>query len=148
MCGSTYSGQSVAGAQYGGGYPTHVSPAMMGPGGWGGPAQVSPAMMGPGGYGLGGYPAQVGPANIAPTQVSPAVVSPTNNILNKNIMKTIVPHVHPTHTTTVNEHVYQHQHYFPHTKSVVNQCCSQQLICTGMPPAPTIACPPPRPFCC
>nr|WP_042350143.1 CotD family spore coat protein [Bacillus massiliigorillae] len=83
----------------------------------------------------------------------PANVSPTNNVVNKNIFKHIVPHVHPTHTTTVNDHVFQHQHYFPQTQSVVNRCCNQQVICGGMPPMPTCCppppcCPPPRPFCC
>nr|WP_034293953.1 MULTISPECIES: CotD family spore coat protein [Bacillus] len=77
----------------------------------------------------------------------PAQVSPTQQIVQKNVFKHIVPHIHPTHTTTVNEHVYQHQHYFPHTQSVVNECCNQQVMCGPLPPPmPSCFCPP-RPFC-
>ena len=122
------------------GYPTSYGPSM---GGY--PTNVSPAAM-------GGYPASYGsnmgsyPTNVAPTSVLPASVSPTKNIVDSNVFKTIMPHVHPTHKTTVNQHVFQHQHYFPHTQSVVNTCCNQQMICCGPVPQPTTFCPP-RPHC-
>ncbi|WP_338066684.1 CotD family spore coat protein [Peribacillus acanthi] len=134
-----------------GGFPTQVSPAGMGPMGQM-PSQVSPAGMGPMGP-MGQMPSQVSPAGMGPvpTQVMPTVMHPTQNVVQQNVIKHIVPHVHPTHTTTVNHHVYQHQHYFPQTQSVVNQCSNQHLNCTGMPPqvSPIGHCPPrPRPpFC-
>lgn len=86
---------------------------------------------------IGMYPSQVMPGQtmpnqMMPTQTMPAQVSPTKNIVNKNVIKTIVPHVHPTHTTTVNEHIYQHQHYFPQTQSVVDTCYNENVIC-GQP---------------
>ncbi|WP_438824931.1 CotD family spore coat protein [Bacillus sp. JJ722] len=77
--------------------------------------------------------------NVCPTQVMPTQVSPTQNIVNKNIYKHIVPHIHPTHTTTVNDHIYQNQHYFPHTQSVVNTCKSENVFCQQpmmCPPSP------------
>lgn len=112
-----------------------VSPASYGTSMGGCPTNVSPAAM-------GGYP-----TSVAPTSVLPASVSPTKNIVDSNVFKTIVPHVHPTHKTTVNQHVFQHQHYFPFTQSVVNTCCNQQMICSGPVPQPTTFCPP-RPYCC
>lgn len=77
--------------------------------------------------------------NVCPTQMMPAQVSPTQNIVNKNIYKHIVPHIHPTHATTVNDHIYQHQHYFPQTQSVVNTCKSENVFCQQpmmCPPSP------------
>lgn len=142
-------GKMVSPASYGtsmGGYPTNVSPAAMG----GYPTGYGTSMGGyPAGYGstMGGYPTNVGPTSVAPTSVLPASVSPTKNIVQSNVFKTIVPHVHPTHKTTVNQHVFQHQHYFPCTQSTVNTCCNQQMICCGPVPQPTTFCPP-RPYCC
>ncbi|WP_435799446.1 CotD family spore coat protein [Peribacillus asahii] len=130
---------NVAGAAVGGApyfpstpcpMPTQVSPAQMGPM----PTNVSPAQFGP-------MPPQTFPTQVAPTQVAPAQVSPTQQIVKTNVMNTVVPHVHPTHTTTVNKHVFTHQHYFPQTQSVVNQCFNQQMVCCPPPP-----CCPPRPF--
>lgn len=143
------------------GAPGMTAPAYTGssmPGGCGA-GKVMPAY-GMGGYPTGGYPtggypsypsqvgpAQMGPSMVAPTQTLPPVVHPTQNVINKNIMKHVVPHVHPTHTTTVNEHVFQHQHHFPQTQSVVNKCCNQQVICGPIPrPHHGWNCPP-RPYC-
>ncbi|MFD0051654.1 CotD family spore coat protein [Actinomycetes bacterium NPDC127524] len=130
--------QAVSPAEYG---PGPMMPGPMSPGGMGagpmGPQAVSPAGYGPGPMG----PQAVSPANIGPTNVQPPMVSPTQNFVNTNVSKTIVPHIHPSHTTTVNKHLFQHQHYFPHTASVVNECYNQHMIC-GNP------CPPPRPFGC
>ncbi|WP_286676585.1 CotD family spore coat protein [Peribacillus asahii] len=127
---------NVSPAQFGP-MPTNVSPAQFGPM----PTNVSPAQFGP-------MPSQVSPAQFGPmppqtlpTQVAPAQVSPTQQVVKTNVMNTVVPHVHPTHTTTVNKHVFTHQHYFPQTQSVVNQCFNQQMVCCPPPP-----CCPPRPF--
>ncbi|MBP3041279.1 hypothetical protein J9303_17585 [Bacillaceae bacterium Marseille-Q3522] len=118
-CGHNKPPYGVAGANISpAGYPTQVSPAQIGPAG-GYPSQVSPA--------------QLGPAGPIPTQVAPTQVSPTQQYVNTNIFKTVVPHVHPSHTTTVNKHIIQHQHHFPHTQSVVNECCEENIICPPYP---------------
>ncbi len=96
------------------------------------------------GYGYGSGGTTSCPQNVFPSQVQPANVSPTNNFVKTNVIKHIIPHVHPTHTTTVNEHVFQHQHYFPKTHSVVNKCCNQHVFCGSPPPNP--CCPPYRSF--
>ena len=56
-----------------------------------------------------------------PTVFSPAIICPNKMRVNHTCVNNIVPHVHPSHTTTVNHINYQHQHHFPHTKSVVNE---------------------------
>nr|WP_325048697.1 CotD family spore coat protein [Peribacillus glennii] len=78
----------------------------------------------------------------------PAQVSPPQNFVNTNVFPHVVPHVHPSHTTNVNKHVFTHQHYFPHTQSTVNQCFEQHVVCPGRPPVAPIhhKCCPPRPF--
>jgi hypothetical protein len=78
-------------------------------------------------------PAQYGPAQTSPSQVAPAQVSPTQQYVNTNVSNTVIPVVHPSHTTNVNKHVNTFKHYFPHTQSVVNECYNQHLIC-GRPP--------------
>lgn len=117
--------------------PTAVSPAQMGPAPYGpmGPAPYLPTAV---------SPVSMGPTQAFPTQVAPTQVSPTQEFVNTNVMNTVVPHVHPSHTTTVNKHVFTHQHSFPHTQSVVNECFNQQVVC-GPPPILPIAapCPPP-----
>ncbi len=133
--------------------PTAVSPAAMGPSPYG-PMGVSPAAMGPSPYGpMGVSPAAIGPVpvsptNVLPTSVAPAQVTPPQEFVNTNLQNTVVPHVHPSHTTTVNQHLFTHKHYFPHTQSVVNQCLSQHLVCPCPPPVvqPFNPCCPPRPF--
>ena len=101
------------------------------------PSAVSPAAVGP---------APVAPVPVAPTNVLPPQVSPPQQFVNTNVMNTVVPHVHPSHTTTVNKHVYTHKHYFPHTQSCVNECYNQQVICGPQPMMPMHHCCPPRPF--
>ncbi|MDV7765114.1 CotD family spore coat protein [Peribacillus sp. CSMR9] len=88
-------------------------------------------------------PAQLGPTQALPTQLAPAQVSPTQQFVNTNVSNTVIPVVHPSHTTTVNKHLNTYKHYFPHTQSVVNQCFTQNLIC-GRPPINP--CCPPTPF--
>ncbi|MFJ5623878.1 CotD family spore coat protein [Peribacillus loiseleuriae] len=146
-------GHKVMGAQTGPVYSPAVMGAQTGP-------VYSPAVMGAatpapypyvGGAQMGpGYPAPgYGASPVMPTDIAPAQLSPTTNTVNTNVIKTIVPHIHPSHNTTVNKHVFQHQHYFPHSNSVVNECYNQQLICCGPPPMPPFnpCCGPrPRPF--
>jgi spore coat protein D len=55
----------------------------------------------------------------------------TNHMCNE----TIVPHVHPSHTTNVNHQMYKHYHYYPHTESMVNEVSNQHFNCgPGFPP--------------
>ena len=56
-----------------------------------------------------------------PTKVLPAVVHPTKCCVNHNFENIIVPHVFPSHTTTVNHTNFQSQEHFPHSQSVVNE---------------------------
>lgn len=73
-----------------------------------------------------------------PTAVLPAIVHPTQCCVNHNFANVIVPHVHPSHTTTVNHTNYQNQHHFPHSQSVVNEAtCSDIGPVPGPPPPPT-----------
>ncbi|MCK1991265.1 spore coat protein [Peribacillus muralis] len=90
---------------------------------------------------MGAYsqPMQTGPTQSLPSQVAPAQVNPTKQYVNTNVSNTVIPVVHPSHTTTVNKHVNTYKHYFPHTQSVVNECYTQNLIC-GRPHNP--CCPP------
>ncbi|MDR4925837.1 CotD family spore coat protein [Peribacillus simplex] len=88
-------------------------------------------------------PAQYGPTQTSPSQVAPAQVSPTQQFVNTNVSNTVIPVVHPSHTTNVNKHVNTFKHYFPHTQSVVNECYNQHLICGRPPQNP---CCPPRHF--
>ncbi|MGG6445828.1 CotD family spore coat protein [Pseudobacillus badius] len=92
--------------------------------------------------GYGARPPHLCPPQVLPAQFDPPLVSPTQQFVKTNVFNTVVPHIHPSHTTTVNKHMIHHQHYFPHTESVVNECCEQHLMC-GMPPRP---CGPMRPF--
>lgn len=69
--------------------------------------------------------------------ICPPIVHPTKCCVNHTFEKTIVPHIHPSHTTTVNHHLFEHQHYFPHTQSAVNEVSNQQFFCSGgMPQGP------------
>ncbi|MBO0999641.1 hypothetical protein IOC57_18080 [Bacillus sp. SD075] len=88
-------------------------------------------------------PVQHCPTQTLPTQVAPAQVSPTQQYVNTNVSNTVIPVVHPSHTTTVNKHVNTYKHYFPHTQSVVNECYTENLICGKPPHNP---CCPPRHF--
>lgn len=96
-----------------------------------GPAQMMPNPLGPSNV-LG---AQYDPPQMMPTQVAPTQVSPTQQFVKTNLFNTVVPHVHPSHTTIVNKQLINHQHYFPHTQSVVNQCFEKHTVC-GCPPRP------------
>jgi spore coat protein D len=64
-----------------------------------------------------------------PNNVMPAVVHPTKCCVNHTFSTTVVPHIHPTHTTNVHHNMIQHKHFFPQTQSNVNQVSNQQFVC-------------------
>lgn len=76
------------------------------------------------------------------TNVTPPVIHPTVNYVNHTFSTTVVPHIHPVHTTTVNHHMFQHKHYCPQSASCCEDVCSQQINCCspcgtpGMPAGP------------
>jgi spore coat protein D len=71
-----------------------------------------------------------------PNQVLPAVMHPTKCCVNHNMTTYEVPHIHPTHTTNVNNVMYQHKHYLPQTQSQVDSVSHQQFNCGGGPGGP------------
>ena len=58
----------------------------------------------------------------------------------QNTFTHIVPHVHPVHTTEVNNHLFKHAHHYPHTYQSVSPVANQQ--CHYGSPMP------PKPGCC
>lgn len=64
-----------------------------------------------------------------PTQFEQARVSPTREYTQTNMTNSVVPHFHPSHLNTVNQHTINNQHYFPHTESVVNECYETHTMC-------------------
>jgi len=79
------------------------------------------------------------------SNMMPPVIHPTQNIVNHTFSTTVVPHIHPVHTTTVNHHMYQHKHYCPQTASCAEEVCNQQINCCPgpMPCGPTAPAPMP-----
>lgn len=73
------------------------------------------------------------------TNFAPPVVHPTQQVVNHTFSTTVVPHIHPVHTTTVNHHMYQHKHYCPQTASCAEEVCNQHINCCNpcAPAAPT-----------
>ena len=71
-----------------------------------------------------------------PSHVLPAVKHPTKCCVNQTFTTYEVPHIHPQHTTTVNNVMYQHKHYFPQTQSTVDSVSNQQFNCGGGPGGP------------
>ncbi|MBD8070184.1 spore coat protein [Bacillus sp. PS06] len=63
------------------------------------------------------------------------IVYPTKCCVNNTFQKTIVPHIHPSHTQNVNHHKYDHLHYYPHTESFANEVSNQHFNCGATPPA-------------
>ncbi|MGG4088986.1 CotD family spore coat protein [Bacillus licheniformis] len=49
--------------------------------------------------------------------VMPPIIYPTNHCQTHTFSKTIVPHIHPQHTTNVNHQHFKHVHQYPHTYS-------------------------------
>ncbi|GIN56539.1 hypothetical protein J8TS2_08580 [Lederbergia ruris] len=69
-------------------------------------------------------------------QVLPAIVHPTKCCVKHTCQNYIIPEIHPSHTTTVNHENFVHEHYFPHTESVVNEVTNQQVMMPGPGPMP------------
>ncbi|WLR43024.1 CotD family spore coat protein [Bacillus carboniphilus] len=69
-------------------------------------------------------------------KVCKPIVYPTQCCENHNFQKTIVPHIHPSHTTNVNHEMYEHIHYYPHSESAVNEVNYQNFNATGPVPYP------------
>ncbi|MCD4839120.1 spore coat protein [Neobacillus sedimentimangrovi] len=65
---------------------------------------------------------------------APPVIHPTKHFVNHTFSTTVVPHIHPVHTTTVNHHLFQHKHYCPHTTSCAQDVCNQHLDCCNQCP--------------
>ncbi|MFD0824618.1 CotD family spore coat protein [Neobacillus sp. M.A.Huq-85] len=82
------------------------------------------------------------PPQAFPAQYDPPLVSPGQQYVKTNLFNKVVQHIHPSHTTTVNKLHVNHQHYFPHTESCVNECCETHTMCG----APVNPCCPPGPF--
>lgn len=78
------------------------------------------------------------PDQVSPTQYEQARVSPTRHYVQTNYANTVVPHVHPSHLTTVNRSCIHHQHHFPHTESVRNDCQENHTMC-GTPFQPNVS---------
>jgi spore coat protein D len=61
--------------------------------------------------------------------VAPPVIHPTVNHVNHTFSTTVVPHIHPVHTTTINHHMFQHKHFCPQTASCAEEVCNQHINC-------------------
>src|ERR1700730_12712236 len=103
-----------------------------------------------GNIGFGGFPCPPQPCppiycppQAFPAQYDPPLFDPPQQYVKTNLLPKVVPHVHPSHTTTVNKLMVNHQHYFPHTESCVNECCETHTMC-GVPVNP--CCPTPFGF--
>ncbi|RIW33104.1 spore coat protein CotD [Bacillus salacetis] len=70
-----------------------------------------------------------------PNQVLPTVMHPTKCCKVDTFSTYEVPHVHPQHTTIVNNQMYQHKHYFPQSQSMVDSVSHQHFNC-GQGPGP------------
>lgn len=75
------------------------------------------------------------PPQCFPAEYDPPLVSPGQQYVKTNLFNKVVTHLHPSHTTTVNKLHVNHQHYFPHTESCVNECCETHTMC-GVPVNP------------
>jgi spore coat protein D len=64
------------------------------------------------------------------------IVHPTKCCVKNTCSETVVPHIHPQHTTTVNHEFYKHQHYFPQTQSFENEVTHQHFNVYGQQPGP------------
>lgn len=57
------------------------------------------------------------------------IVHPTKCCVKNLYSTTEVPHIHPSHTTYVNNQQFQHKHYFPQTDSMVDSVSHQHFNC-------------------
>lgn len=71
-------------------------------------------------------------AGTGPVMYAQPVVHPTNHVENHTYCTIVVPHVFPTHVTTVHHHMVQHQASHPCTQS---ECSVTQDL--GMVACPT-----------
>ncbi|SDZ04151.1 MULTISPECIES: CotD family spore coat protein [unclassified Bacillus (in: firmicutes)] len=63
----------------------------------------------------------VGPIGpVGPVCTTPPVIHPTKQCVTNTFSTTVVPHIHPTHTTHVHHQQVKNQHFFPQTFSNVN----------------------------
>lgn len=70
----------------------------------------------------------------ADKMASPIIHPAMNNTVN-TFSSTLVPHVHPQHTTIVNHHVMKHAHLYPQTTSYANTTSNVDLgTATGIGP--------------
>ncbi|MED4453766.1 CotD family spore coat protein [Metabacillus fastidiosus] len=69
-------------------------------------------------------------------KVMAPIIHPTKKCCVNTYSETIVPHIHPQHTTIVNHEHYKHQHYFPQSTSVVNEVTNQHFASLGPAPFP------------
>ena len=69
------------------------------------------------------------PDQVSNTRFSEPRVSPTQQYVQRNISNHIVPHVHPSHLTTIHRQNIHHQHHFPHTHNVKHECCETHTMC-------------------
>jgi spore coat protein D len=66
--------------------------------------------------------------NCRPNMMAP-IVHPTKCCVKNLHSVTEVPHIHPSHTTYVNNQMFQHKHYFPQTESMVDSVSHQNFNC-------------------
>ncbi|MER1987617.1 MAG: CotD family spore coat protein [Solibacillus sp.] len=69
------------------------------------------------------------PEQTAATQYEQPRMSPQQQYVQRNVTNMVVPHYHPSHLTTVNQHFIRNEHHFPHTQSVVNECYETHTMC-------------------
>lgn len=70
-------------------------------------------------------------------KVLPAIVHPTKCCVNHTGQNYVVPHIHPSQTTTVNHEFYAHNHYYPNTQSFANEVNHQHFnVVPGPGPGP------------
>lgn len=79
------------------------------------------------------------------TQVCPPVCHEPIQFVKENCYTVIVPHVHPVQTLEVNNHLYKHEHTYPHSYQSMNNVQNQEIQC-GAPIAPAPGYGGPGPF--
>ncbi|MDM5154179.1 CotD family spore coat protein [Bacillus sp. DX1.1] len=73
------------------------------------------------------HPCFGGHKPVSPISITPPVIHPTKQCVTHTCSTTVVPHIHPTHTTHVHHQQLKNQHLFPQTTSNVNVVDSGQL---------------------
>lgn len=70
-----------------------------------------------------------GEENMHHCKILPPIVHPTKCCEHHTFSNTIVPHIHPQHTTSVNHQHYEHVHYFPHSYSNYDPVTEHHKYC-------------------